>query len=505
MLWRLTNREKHWRRWFFVLYNLPAEYISRQIVSMLARNSLLPSRPSSLITRSIPIFLKRILLPALHQRSMQTLLQHSMDTAPAMMHRERRRQRLPAVLMRAGTSKGLFVRREHLPSRMEDWTVPLLAAMGSAAGDPRQIDGVGGATSTTSKVAVVAKSTVPGIDVEYTFGQVGVGKTTVDFSGNCGNMAAGVGPFALDESMVRVEQGKKTVSILAFISSKILTILISKQVDIRILNTNTSRLLVATVDVDELGQYKEDGDFKIDGVKGTGSMVRVAFLEPSGSMTGSLLPTGNSTDVIQLEGQDLSVTASLVDAANPFIFIDASTLPRKFMSRDPHSLEFLRVIENIRRVGAVMMGLSTDTKAAAVTQGTPKVAIVSAVPLWNSRDESTTADLHVAAFSMGKLHPSLQLTGAVCLGAAAVTSGTVPNRVMSAATLPTPERTPSPGPPTFNDKPKAEKKTVRIGHARGLLAVEVEHSCGVQVTEIKSAVVLRTARRLFEGNVLFYS
>ncbi|KAF9636584.1 hypothetical protein BFW01_g7480 [Lasiodiplodia theobromae] len=289
---------------------------------------------------------------------MQTLLQHSMDTAPAMMQRERRRQRLPAVLMRAGTSKGLFVQREYLPSRMEDWTVPLLSAMGSAAGDPRQIDGVGGATSTTSKVAVVAKSTVPGIDVEYTFGQVGVGKTTVDFSGNCGNMAAGVGPFALDEGMVRVEQGKRTV-------------------DIRILNTNTSRLLVATVEVDELGQYKEDGDFKIDGVKGTGSMVRVAFLEPSGSMTGSLLPTGNATDVIHLEGQDLSVIASLVDAANPFIFIDASTLPRKLMSQDPHSVEFLRVIENIRRVGAVMMGLSADTKAAAVTQGTPKVAIVS--------------------------------------------------------------------------------------------------------------------------------
>ncbi|KAF4537729.1 Methylitaconate delta2-delta3-isomerase [Lasiodiplodia theobromae] len=369
---------------------------------------------------------------------------------------------------------------------MEDWTVPLLAAMGSAAGDPRQIDGIGGATSTTSKVAVVAKSTVPGIDVEYTFGQVGVGKTTVDFSGNCGNMAAGVGPFALDEGMVRVERGKK-------------------KVDIRILNTNTSRILVTTVDVDELGQYKEDGDFKMDGVKGTGSMVRVAFLKPSGSMTGSFLPTGNPTDVIHLEGQDLSVMASLVDAANPFIFIDASTLPQKFMSQDPHSVEFLRVIENIRRVGAVMMGLSADTKAAAVTQGTPKVAIVSAVPLWNSRDESTTADLHVAAFSMGKLHPSLQLTGAVCLGAAAVTSGTVPNRVMSAAALPTPERTPSPGPHISNDMPKVEKKTVRIGHARGLLAVEVEHVSGARGTEIKSAVVLRTARRLFEGNVLFYS
>ncbi|EON68405.1 hypothetical protein W97_07729 [Coniosporium apollinis CBS 100218] len=305
--------------------------------------------------------------------------------------------------------------------------------MGSKNSDPRQIDGVGGATSTTSKVAIVASSQRPGIDVEYTFAQVAVGRDRVDYSGNCGNIASGVGPFALQEGLVRPEPGQR-------------------QMDIRIFNTNTSRTLVETVEVDEEGGFEEDGDYEIAGVKGSGSQIEVAFMNPAGSMTGRLFPTGNREDIIivnypQGGGGPFSVRASLVDAANPFIFVDASTMPLLSTALELRSLQFLAIIEDIRRAGAVLFGLASSTDAAADVRGTPKIALVSRPTAFPSNTCCDRApDIHIIAFSMGLPHPSLQLTGAVCLGAAISMEGTVPYRIAAShLTLPpTPEPTPSP-------------------------------------------------------------
>ncbi|OAL48132.1 DUF453-domain-containing protein [Pyrenochaeta sp. DS3sAY3a] len=412
---------------------------------------------------------------------------------------------LPAVLMRAGTSKGLFIHRHHLPASEADWAGPLLAAMGSRNSDARQIDGVGGATSTTSKVAVISPSTRPGVDVDYTFVQVAVGQEVVDFSGNCGNMCSGVGPFALQEGLVHVKNDERTL-------------------DVRIFNTNTSRLIVDSVKVDADGSFSEDGDYAISGVKGTGSEVKVAFVDPAGSMTGTLFPTGRRSDTITVKERNQSpfaVRATLIDAANPFVVVDESTLPCYLKSCTKESAGYLDHMESIRRAGAVMMGLAPNTEAAGRSRGTPKLAIVSPsnsehVPHGEAR--SDIAGIHVLAFSMGKPHPSLQLTGAACLASAVCIDGTVAHQIASRARsetewlLPTPERTPSPLSQTDDNSRQSsstscllpDHKTVCISHRSGSIEVEVLAASSSTFAVIDRCIVSRTARRLFEGKVYYY-
>lgn len=405
---------------------------------------------------------------------------------------KRVRRSVPAVLMRAGTSKGLFVYRHDLPASEKAWAGPLLAAMGSQNCDARQIDGVGGATSTTSKVAVVSPSSRPGIDVDYTFVQVAVGQQAVDLSGNCGNMCSGVGPFAVQEGLVRPRSGDRTV-------------------DVRIFNTNTSRVIHETVEVDEDGSFEEDGDFAIPGVKGTGSEIKVAFVDPAGSMTGKLFPTGRRTDIITVKernGHCFSVKATLIDAANPFVVVDSSTLPAYLRTCAKDSAGYLEHMESIRREGAVMMGLASSTDAAAKVRGTPKLAIVSP-PAPEQISTDGTANVYVLAFSMGKPHPSLQLTGAACLASATVIEGTVVNRVASSKSWqpPTPERSPSPmseddATPAKQFQP--DKSKVRISHSSGAIEVEVTAASSSTFAVVDRCTVSRTARRLFEGKVYYY-
>ncbi|KAF2010108.1 DUF453-domain-containing protein [Aaosphaeria arxii CBS 175.79] len=408
------------------------------------------------------------------------------------MHTERPprkvRCKLPAVLMRAGTSKGLFVHRHHLPASETDWTAPLLAAMGSHNSDARQVDGVGGGTSTTSKVAVVSPSTRLGVDVDYTFVQVAVGKGMVDLSGNCGNMCSGVGPFALQEGLVRARPGDRTI-------------------DVKIFNTNTSRIIVDTVEIDEFGQYEEDGDYSMPGVKGTGSEVKVAFVDPAGSMTGKLFPTGKRNETIVVKKRNdspFSVRATLIDAANPFILVDANTLPLHLRSCSKDSTGYLEYMEMIRRTGAVTMGLASSTDAAAKVRGTPKLALVST---------TDDASLQVQAFSMGRPHPSLQLTGAACIAAAVCIEGTVAHDIASksgtqaAWQLSTPERTPSPSLSDSSDHScpvLPDRKTVSIAHPSGLITVDVSAASSPEIAVVDRCIVSRTARRLFEGNVYYY-
>lgn len=415
-------------------------------------------------------------------------------TKPASARRLRKS--MPAVLMRAGTSKGLFIHRAHLPPSESDWAEPLLAAMGSRYSDPRQLDGLGGATSVTSKVAVVAPSARPGIDVDYTFVQVAVGNEKVDLSGNCGNMVSGVGPFAVQERLVTAEPGTQTV-------------------DVRIFNTNTSRVIVETVSVDEHGELEEDGDCTIPGVLSPGSAIKVAFIEPAGSMTGKLFPSGKRTESIYMEGvaglPPFTVDVTLADAANPFVLVDSRTLPIQVRERDASSQLNMDVAEAIRQQGAVRMGLAVSPEAAALVRGTPKLAIVSRPA------DPKKADIYVQAYSMGKPHPSLQLTGGVCLASAACMEGTVLYRLSSQSGEPlvggvlTPRRTPSPVGQGIveveaeEDTTTANKDVVRIQHSRGAMDMEVWKRMGEEGIEVERCIGVRTARRLFEGNVLYYA
>ncbi|SPO07458.1 uncharacterized protein DNG_10152 [Cephalotrichum gorgonifer] len=422
-------------------------------------------------------------------------------TATAGSHALRRtRMSLPAVLMRAGTSKGLFIHRAHLPPLEEDWEGPLLAAMGSRYNDARQLDGLGGATSVTSKVAVVAPSNRPGIDVDYTFVQVAVGQDKIDLTGNCGNMVSGVGPFAVQEKLVIPRPGVQSV-------------------DVRIFNTNTSRVIVETILIDQHGELEEDGNCVIPGVKGPGAPIKVAFVEPAGSMTGKMFPSGRRSESIYVEGiEGLSpfrVDVTLVDIANPFIFVDARTLPLLVQGGDPGSELNIEVAEAIRQRGAVIMGLAASNEAAFLQRGTPKLAIVSRpTPDVSGK---VLADIQVQAYSMGKPHPSLQLTGGVCLASTVCIDGTVPYRLAKshpnlAEEVLTPARTPSPTNDNSYDSGVGNmplhgsdiKQTVGLMHPRGFMQMEVWKAIDSKGVNIERCIGIRTARRLFEGNVLYY-
>jgi 2-methylaconitate cis-trans-isomerase PrpF len=288
--------------------------------------------------------------------------------------------------------------------------------------------------------------------------------------------------------------------------------------DIRIYNTNTARTLVETVPVNPQGGFEEEGEYQIAGVKGTGSQVKVAFVNPAGSMTGRLFPTGqreNSVVVTSSRGglEPFAVQASLVDAANPFIFVDANTMPSAYWALEPGSQPALEIIEDIRRVGAVLFGLAESEEAAAKTRGTPKIAVVSspALTIGENLQEKATSDIRVSSFSMGKPHPSLQLTGAVCLGAAVCIDGTVPNRLAGSqsqlASMPTPPRTRTPSPSAFEvcveQRLKPLEREVCIEHSSGNISVGVSATVSGYGGEVHQCTVSRTARRLFEGNVLF--
>ncbi|KAJ5302242.1 hypothetical protein N7508_007105 [Penicillium antarcticum] len=393
----------------------------------------------------------------------------------------RSKKAFPAVWMRSGTSKGLFIHRKDLPASTKLWEPILVSAMGSEGGNAKQIDGVGGATSTTSKVAVVAKSQDPNVDVEYTFIQVAPDQAKIDMSGNCGNIASGVGPFALDEGIVRAIPEQT-------------------EIDIRILNTNTRQTLVETVQVAPDGGFQEEGDFRIPGVQGTSSPIKVAFLNPGGSMTGRMLPSGATQEILTVDSPSVGkfdVRVSLVDAANPFVLVDSSSISITGHPSwpDANDTKFVSVVEDIRRTGAVRFGLAADIETAGLVRGTPKIAFLSP-----TAEDDKEADLTVLAFTMGKPHASLQLTGAVCLGAAASVHGTVAWDITGRKGM---DRVPKHG-MSLNGHDIASPLPIGIRHSAGVIFVEtmlgMDHEGEMNVEKV---AVFRTARRLFEGNVFY--
>lgn len=293
---------------------------------------------------------------------------------------------------------------------------------------------------------------------------------------------------------------------------------------VRIFNTNTSRIIDETVRIDENGDFEEQGDFVMPGVPGSGSEVQVAFVDPAGSMTQRLLPTGNATDamimndIVEIGQEPLAVHATLIDVANPFIFVDTASLPSYLTPTSLSPEQFIDLAERIRRVGAVMMGLASSCEAAAAIRGTPKIAFLSPASALDAVDGANPADIAVKAFSMGKPHPSLQLTGAACLAAAVCIPGTVANRLAYAPSfietmLPTPERTPSPDGKALSGIQKrsgpmdlvvGDDRIVRIAHSSGQIAVRVSLSTTPGGPKVEKCVVSRTSRRLFQGNVMYY-
>jgi hypothetical protein len=368
--------------------------------------------------------------------------------------------------MRGGTSKGLFFHERDLPAAPDDRDRVILAAYGSPDPYRRQIDGVGGALSVTSKVAVISPSPSPDYDVVYRFGQVSIDRPIVDGKGNCGNMSAAVGPFAVDEGLVAAVEPVTRV---------------------RIHQQNTNKLIVADVPVRE-GKFDPAGSYAIDGVPGTGSRVLLRFVDPAGAVTGRLFPTGRPRDRFDLPGQG-TVEVSCVDAANPFVFVRAESLGLRGTETEEieHNAEIKSRLEAVRCRAAVVLGITaTEEEAARRSQAVPKVAMVAAprpYPALNGRTiASGDVDLLARMMSMGTLHRTYAVSGAVATAGAAMIPGTIVNDLLS--------------------ENARGRDLLRIGHPGGVIEVGAVIEIRGAEPCYREAVLGRTARRLMEGNVL---
>lgn len=268
---------------------------------------------------------------------------------------------------------------------------------------------------------------------------------------------------------------------------------------------------MSTLELHPDGTFKEEGSCIIPGVKLPSSEVKIAFVEPAGSMTGKLFPSGQRTQIFpvsQRHSPFFSVRATLVDAANPFVLVDTASLPHHLRGCQTETQEYLDQMEAIRRAGALAMGLAKTYEEAAKTRGTPKLALIGPARSPNSKSRR----LRVQAFSMGKVHPSLQLTGAVCIASAACIPGTVAYEAASIVKglqqglLPTPERTPSPDGSCNSEVSEDSQQYICIEHGAGSIdvAVNLDASDRDGDVGVKSCSVSRTSRRLFEGNVYYY-
>jgi len=376
--------------------------------------------------------------------------------------------------MRGGTSKGVFFSLQDLP---EAARVPgaardalLLRVIGSPDPYEKQIDGMGGATSSTSKTVILSKSTRADHDVDYLFGQVSIDKPFVDWSGNCGNLSAAVGSFAISSGLVdvsRIPQNGVAV--------------------VRIWQANISKTIIAHVPITD-GAVQETGDFELDGVTFPAAEVQLEFMDPAAEEEGgggSMFPTGNLVDDLEVPGVG-TFKATLINAGIPTIFINArdvgytGTELQGAINSDPKALA---MFETIRAHGALRMGLIKHLDEAAQRQHTPKVAFVAPPADYISSSGKAVAagdvDLLVRALSMGKLHHAMMGTAAVAIGTAAAISGTLVN--LAAGGI--------------------ERNAVRFGHPSGTLRVGAEASQVEGEWMVKKAIMSRSARVLMEGFV----
>ena len=380
--------------------------------------------------------------------------------------------KVPATYMRGGTSKGVFFRLQDLPAAAQ---VPgaardalLMRVIGSPDPYGKQTDGMGAATSSTSKTVILSKSSRPDHDIDYLFGQVSIDKPFVDWSGNCGNLTAAVGPFGISNGLVdpgRVPQNGTAI--------------------VRIWQANIGKTIIAHVPVTN-GAVQETGDFELDGVTFPAAEVQVEFMDPAAEEEGgggAMFPTGNLVDDLEVPGVG-TFRATMINAGIPTIFVNAADIGYKGteLQDDINSdAKALEMFEKIRAYGALRMGLIKHLDEAAKRQHTPKVAFVAkpADYVSSSGKPVTTrdADVLVRALSMGKLHHAMMGTAAVAIGTAAAIPGTLVNLAAGGGNL----------------------EAVRFGHPSGTLRVGAQASQVDGEWVVTKAIMSRSARVLMEG------
>ncbi|OFS95406.1 3-methylitaconate isomerase [Stenotrophomonas sp. HMSC10F06] len=380
--------------------------------------------------------------------------------------------RIPATYLRGGTSKGVFFKLSDLPAAAQ---VPgpardalLMRVIGSPDPYAKHTDGMGGATSSTSKCVIISAPSVPEHDVDYLYGQVAIETAFVDWSGNCGNLSTAVGPFAISNGMIdpaRIpHNGLCTV---------------------RIWQANIGKTILAHVPIVE-GQVQEDGDFDLDGVTFPAAEIQLEFLDPSDDGEGgAMFPTGNLVDTLDVPGVG-SFQATMITAGIPTIFLKAADLGYTGTELQPAINEdkaALARFEAIRAHGAVRMGLIETIEQAATRQHTPKVAFVAPAQDYVSSSGKQIAageiDLHARALSMGKLHHAMMGTAAVAIGTAAAIPGTLVNLAAGGG----------------------ERESVSFGHPSGTLRVGAQAALVDGQWTVTKAIMSRSARVLMDGAV----
>jgi len=377
---------------------------------------------------------------------------------------------IPATYMRGGTSKGVFFRLADLPRSAQ---IPglardrlLLRVIGSPDPYGKQIDGMGGATSSTSKTVILSKSDRPGHDVDYLFGQVAIDQPLVDWSGNCGNLSAAVGPFAISNGLVDAERIPQ---------NGIATV--------RIWQQNIQKTIIAKVPITH-GQVQETGDFELDGVTFPAAEVELELLSPVNAGD-ALFPTGNLVDDLEVPGIG-HLQATLINAGIPTIFVDADAIGytgTELQESINGDAEALKMFETIRALGALRMGLIDQIEEAMQRQHTPKVAFASPAASYiassGKQIDAADIDLNVRALSMGKLHHAMMGTAAVAIGTSAAIPGTMVNRAVGGGT----------------------RNEVTFGHPSGTMKVGAVTARNDGRWTVEKVVMSRSARVLMEGAV----
>lgn len=379
---------------------------------------------------------------------------------------------VPSTYMRGGTSKGVFFRLQDLPSKAQHpgpyRDALLLRVIGSPDPYASQIDGMGGATSSTSKTVILSKSTHAGHDVDYLFGQVSIDRSFVDWSGNCGNLSSAVGPFAIRNGLV--DATKIPANGIA---------------TIKIWQVNIGKTIIAHVPITE-GQVQETGDFELDGVTFPAAEIQIDFMDPAADDEdggGAMFPTGNLVDTLEVPGVG-RLQATMINAGIPTIFVNAKDIGytgtelREAINTDPKALA---MFETIRAHGAVRMGLIKELAEAAGRQHTPKVAFVAPAAAYTASSGKQVAaseiDLLVRALSMGKLHHAMMGTAAVAIATAAAIPGTLVNAATGGGT----------------------RESVRFGHPSGTLRVGAQAQQENGQWTVTKVSMSRSARVLMHG------
>jgi len=369
--------------------------------------------------------------------------------------------KLPVTIMRGGTSRGVYILESDLPSNHDEWDPIFLRLMGSP--DQKQIDGLGGSQPTTSKIAIISKSSRPEVDIDYTFAQISVDKPLVSYKGNCGNISSGVGPLAIEKGLVKAQKGITTV---------------------RIFNTNTEKIIIEEVQTPE-EKVEYSGNFSIAGVPGSAAPIKLKIINPSGTLGKGLLPTNNPVDILEIPDFG-KINASIIDCSNPLVFIKASDIgltgkenPNEINSNQ----KILDLLEVIRGVSAVKLGLIDDYKKSAFeTPGIPKMTFVANPDDYTTLDgqkiKKENIDLISRMMSMQKAHPSYAMTGAMCTAAAAIIPNSIVNQVINK---------------------NYDSKFIRIGHSGGVLECGVDYKENGNCPIIEDAFGFRTANLLMEG------